>query len=246
VRGRASTDKRAWGISDRGGKRTDRAGPTPGSLGANRWARASGTCARTIIRDLGRAMKIGRRGSDRGGANGCGRRCSSPRRWGRRSWGRRELGWLRGRRSWAERERTPRRTQWRGRGHKSEGREGRTAERGSRAGRRSSGEAFRPRGGGLRRTKAWVSFSRGRGTLGTNARELDRANSDGHHASTVGRCGRAPAKSKLSSTERNRENWARGQVSHLGAELGEAWCGLWQATRSGTWVWVSGGVWWRG
>jgi hypothetical protein len=46
-----------------------------------------------------------------------------------------------------------------------------------RAGRRNSGEGFRPRGEGLRHAKAWDSFSRGRGTLGTNARALDRANS---------------------------------------------------------------------
>jgi hypothetical protein len=32
-----------------------------------------------VSRDLGCVMKIGRRGSDRGGANGCGRRCSTPR-----------------------------------------------------------------------------------------------------------------------------------------------------------------------
>jgi hypothetical protein len=37
---------------------------------------------------------------------------------------------FRGRRDWVEREATPRRTQWRGRGHESEGREGRTAAEG--------------------------------------------------------------------------------------------------------------------
>jgi hypothetical protein len=40
------------------------------------------------------------------------------------------------------------------------------------------------------RAKAWASFSRGRGTLGTNVGELDWAKSAGH-------CGRAPAKPKL-------------------------------------------------
>jgi hypothetical protein len=34
--GRASTDRRARGVSDRGGGRTDRAGPAPGDLGAGR------------------------------------------------------------------------------------------------------------------------------------------------------------------------------------------------------------------
>jgi hypothetical protein len=45
------------------------------------------------------------------------------------------------------------------------------------AGRSNSGEPFRPRGGDLRHAKSWASFSRGRGTLGTNAGELDRAKS---------------------------------------------------------------------
>jgi hypothetical protein len=49
----------------------------------------------------------------------------------------------------------------------------------------------------LRRAKAWASFSRGRGTLGTYSSELDRAKSAGHRASTADRRGRAPAKVKL-------------------------------------------------
>jgi hypothetical protein len=77
------------------------------------------------------------------------------------------------------------------------GREGRTAVRESRAGRRNSGEPFRPRGGDLRRAKAWASFSRGRGDTGIYSGELDQAKSAGHRASTVDRCGRAPAKAKL-------------------------------------------------
>jgi hypothetical protein len=43
------------------------------------------------------------------------------------------------------------------------------ADRGLRAGRGNSGEGFRPRGGGLRRAKAWTNFSRARGTLGVDA-----------------------------------------------------------------------------
>jgi hypothetical protein len=73
------------------------------------------------------------------------------------------LGGFRGCRDWAERERTPQRTQWRKRGHESEGREGRTVGRRSWADRRNSSEAFQPQGGGLRRAKASKSFSRGRG-----------------------------------------------------------------------------------
>jgi hypothetical protein len=91
----------------------------------------------------------------------------------------------------------PRRTQWRGRGHESTGREGRTTVRKSRAGRRNSGERFRPRGGDLRRAKALANFSRGRGDIGNYSGELDRAKLASHRASTVDRRGRAHAKAKL-------------------------------------------------
>jgi hypothetical protein len=91
----------------------------------------------------------------------------------------------------------PQRTQWRGRGHESTGREGRTVVRRSRAGRSNSGEPFQPRGGDLRRAKAWASFSRGRDTLRTYSGELDRAKSAGHLASMADRRGQALAKVKL-------------------------------------------------
>jgi hypothetical protein len=42
VRGQASTNKRARGISGRGGGRTDRAGPAPEDMGTDRRAKASG------------------------------------------------------------------------------------------------------------------------------------------------------------------------------------------------------------
>jgi hypothetical protein len=109
------------------------------------------------------------------------------------------LAWARvapGCRSWAERERVPRRTQWRGRGYESTGR-GRTAVRRPRAGRSNSGEPFRPRGGDLRRARTLASFSRGRDDTGTYSGELDRAKSADHRASTAVHCGRAPAKAKL-------------------------------------------------
>jgi hypothetical protein len=67
----------------------------------------------------------------------------------------------------------------------------------SQAGQRNSGEPFRPRGGVLRRAKAWADFSRGRVDTGTYSGELDRAKSAGHRASTADRHGRAPAKAKL-------------------------------------------------
>jgi hypothetical protein len=67
----------------------------------------------------------------------------------------------------------------------------------SRAGRRNSGEPFRPRGGDLRRAKALANFSRGRGDKGVYYGELDQAKSASHHASTADRRSRAPAKAKL-------------------------------------------------
>jgi hypothetical protein len=48
-------------------ERTDRAGPALGDLGADLRDRASGMRARSGIRDFGHAIKIGRRGADRGG-----------------------------------------------------------------------------------------------------------------------------------------------------------------------------------
>jgi hypothetical protein len=56
-----------------------------------------------------------------------------------------------------------------------------------RAGRRNSSEEFQPRGGGLRRAKAWDSFSKGKGTLGTNVRALDWANLTSHRAGAADR-----------------------------------------------------------
>jgi hypothetical protein len=48
------------------------------------------------------------------------------------------------------------------------------------------------------------------------------------------------------SIGRNRENWAWGRVSHLGAELGEAWSGLQRAGWPETRARVSDGGWRRG
>jgi hypothetical protein len=67
----------------------------------------------------------------------------------------------------------------------------------SRAGRRNSGERFRPQGGDLKRAKALANFSRGRGDTGTYSGELDWAKSAGHRASTADCRGRAPTKVKL-------------------------------------------------
>jgi hypothetical protein len=66
-----------------------------------------------------------------------------------------------------------------------------------RAGRRNSGERFRPRGGDLRCAKALANFSIDMGDTGNYSGELDRAESAGHRASTADRRGRAPVKEKL-------------------------------------------------
>jgi hypothetical protein len=130
------------------------------------------------------------------------------------------LGGFRGCWDWAERERTSRRTQWRGRGHESEGREGRTAGRRSWADRRKSCEAFRPQGGGLRRAKAWKRFSRGRGDIGTYTGELDRAKLVSHRASTAGRHGRA--QSGIREIKHGQRCLTSGRSSgRLGAVSGE-------------------------
>jgi hypothetical protein len=149
-----------------------------------------------------------------------------------------------GHQSWAERERAPRRTQWRGRSHESTGREGRTAVRRPRVGQSNSGERFRPQEGDLRRAKALANFSRGRGDTGNYSAELDRAESAGRARRTAEAEHRRRRNWK--NIEHNKGNWARGRVSHLGAELGEAWSNLRQAGWPGTRTRVSGGGWRRG
>jgi hypothetical protein len=91
----------------------------------------------------------------------------------------------------------PRRTQWRGRGHESTGREGRVAVKWPRAGRRNSGEPIRPRGRDLRHAMAWASFSRNRGGTEIYSGEQNRAKTVGHRASTADHRGRTPVRAKL-------------------------------------------------
>jgi hypothetical protein len=122
---------------------------------------AQGAHAQSGIRDLGRAIRIGQRGSDRGGLNG----------------------------------------------------------------------------GGLRHAKAWASFSRGRGTLGTNAGELDRAKSVGHRASTVDRCGRAPTMPKLA---KHRARLGKLSTSKGVSPRGRARGGM--ARFSASWMVENGGT----
>jgi hypothetical protein len=106
-------------------------------------------------------------------------------------------------------------------------------ERMSRADLRSSREEFRSWGRDLRRAKALSNFSRGRGTLGTNAGELDRAKSASHRVSTAVRRGRAQsAIGKIGHGERYLTSGrSSGRLSTVSARAG------WSGTRA----WVSCG-----
>jgi hypothetical protein len=64
----------------------------------------------------------------------------------------------------------------------------------------------------LRRAKAWDSFSRGRGTSGTNTRALGRANLADHRAGAADRHDRTPTKPKLADH--------RAQFGKLGTGTG--------------------------
>jgi hypothetical protein len=114
------------------------------------------------------------------------------------------------------------------------------------AGRRNSGERFRPWGGDLRRAKALANFSRGRGDTGNYSGQLDWAKSAGHRASTADPAVEHRRRRNWTNTWHNKGNWARGRVSHLGAELGEAWRGLRRARWPGTRARVFGDGWRRG
>jgi hypothetical protein len=92
-----------------------------------------------------------------------------------------------------------------------------------RADRRNSGEGFRPRGGGLRHAKAWDSFSRGWGTLGTNADALGRANLAGHRKGATDRHGRTPAEPKLAD---NRARLGKLSTGIVASPRGRARGGL--------------------
>jgi hypothetical protein len=67
------------------------------------------------------------------------------------------------------------------------------------AGQGNSDEGSRPRRGGLRRARAWTSFSRVRGTSGTDTGAPDRANSASHREGTAHRHSRTPTKPKLAN-----------------------------------------------
>jgi hypothetical protein len=135
----------------------------------------------------------------------------------------------------------PQRTQWRGRGHKSEGREGRTTEGRSRASRSNSVEESWPPEGAIGRDRARVSSSRGGGTPCAKAQALDEVGMAGHRADAASRRGPTPARPNWLKAGANKVKQAQGWESHLRAELGEAWRGLRRAGLSGTQARASGG-----
>jgi uncharacterized protein (UPF0128 family) len=73
-----------------------------------------------------------------------------------------------GRQGWLETKRKMQRTHWWGFDYKTGVKEGRMAKVELQVGQGCSGEEFRLRGGGLRRARAWTSFSRARGISGTD------------------------------------------------------------------------------
>jgi hypothetical protein len=135
---------------------------------------------------------------------------------------------------------TTRRTRWRGCGHETGVREGRTVGKRLWAGRDNSGEEFRPLGEAIDRDRAWFSSSGGGGALWGNVRALDGVGLAGHRAGAVSKRGRKPARTNWLQMGANRENQAHERMSHLGAELGVAWRGLRRARRPARRARVSG------
>jgi hypothetical protein len=95
----------------------------------------------------------------------------------------------------------------------------------------------------LRRAKAWDSFSRGRGTLGTNAGALGQANLVGHRSGTTDRHDQTPVKPKLADHRAKLGKLSTGTGVSPRAKLGVAWRGLWRARWPGRRGQVSGEVW---
>jgi hypothetical protein len=115
-----------------------------------------------------------------------------------------------------------------------------------RADQRNSAKGFRPRGGGLRRAKAWKGFSRGSGDIGTYIGALDQAKLASHHVGAADRHDRALAMPKLAEhraksgklgTGKGVSPWggARGGLARSLASwmAGEAGVGLQRRRRHG-------------
>jgi hypothetical protein len=132
---------------------------------------------------------------------------------------------------------TTRRTRWRGCGHETGDREGRTAGKRLRVGRDNSGEEFRPLVEAIDRDRAQSRFSEGGEALWTNAEALEGVGLAGHRAGAASKHGHTPARPNWLQVGANRENQARDWMSHLGAKLsgmGRARARESEAVRNGT------------
>jgi hypothetical protein len=103
---------------------------------------------------------------------------------------------------------TTRQTRWRGCGHETGVREGRTAGKTLRAGRDNSGEEFRPLGEAIYRDRARSRSSGGGGALWANVGALDGVGLAGHRAGAASKCGRTPLRPNWLQVDANRENQA--------------------------------------
>ena len=89
---------------------------------------------------------------------------------------------------------TTRRTRWRGCGHETGVREGRTVGKRLWAGRDNSGEEFRPLGEAIDRDRARSSSSGGGGALWANVRALDGVGLAEHYAGAASKRDRTPVR----------------------------------------------------
>jgi hypothetical protein len=113
-----------------------------------------------------------------------------------------------------------RQTRWRGCGHETEDREGRTAGGKLQADRGNSGEKFWPPGEATGRDRARASSSRGGGALWVKARTLDGVEMAGHRASAARKRGRTPARPNWLRAGMNRAKRARGGCLTSGRSSG--------------------------
>jgi hypothetical protein len=123
-------------------------------------------------------------------------------------------------------EKTTRRTRWRGCGHETGVREGETTGEKLWVGRGNSGEEFRLPEEAIDRDRARASSSGGVEALWANTGALDGVWLAGHRAGAASKRDRTPARQNWLKAGANRRKQARGWMSHLGAELRVAWCGL--------------------
>jgi hypothetical protein len=124
---------------------------------------------------------------------------------------------------------TTRRTCWRGCGHETGVREGRTVGKRLRAGRDNFGEEFWPLGETINRDRARSSSSGGGGALWANIGALNGVGLAGHRADASSKRGCTPARPNWLQASVNRENqygngcltsgWSSGSLGVASDEL---------------------------